>query len=268
MSDKYLKYQITTQKAGLRHQAYNLKTLIYESYILGRVAVISKWHLFGYHNFRKGVDTDFEKYFDFQGVRIEGKKPQIELEKNIGRIEVEQEYQMNDSIDPLAVMAVRKFPPNEGCSWKYLKTDFDIYHKVKIPYSKEVVTLAQKLRKEIDYPLTVVHVRRRDVLKKKWRLWKDTRPKNILNVLKKIGSPNIVYVMSNETKEGFFDEISRDYKLKLIQNIPWLSDIQKEDNFLAYCIENQLLKMADKKVTTFSDNTDEEWDGFLSKATW
>ncbi len=268
MSEKYLKYRITTQKAGLRHQAYNLKTLIYESYTLGRVAVISKWHLFGYHNFKKGIDTDFAKYFNFQEVQIEGIKPQVKLERDLKAIKYEQEFHMDDLIDPHAVMAVRSFPPNEGCSWKHLKTDFDIYHKVIIPYSKEVVDLAKKLYEEIDSPLTTVHVRRRDVLKKKWRLWKDTRPKNIIKVLEEIGSPENVYIMSNETKKGFFNEISRYYKLSVIENIPWLSNIQKEDNFLTYCIENQLLKMSDKKVTTFSDNTDEDWDGFLSKATW
>ncbi len=268
MSDKYLKYQITTQKAGLRHQAYNLKTLIYESYTLRRVAVISKWHLFGYHNFKKGIDTDFERYFNFQEVEIDGIKTQIELERKLGRIKGEHEFYMGDSIDPQAVMAIRKFPPNEGCSWKYFKTDFDIYHKVVIPYSKEVMRLAQKIRDGIDGPFTVVHVRRRDVLKKKWRLWTDTRPKRIMQVLKDIDSPRNVYIMSNETKNGFFKRISKYYKLTLIEDIPWLLKLQKEDNFLAYCVENQLLKMADKKVTTFSDNTDENWDGFLSKSTW
>ncbi len=268
MSDKYLKYHISTRKAGLRHQAYNLKTLIYESHALGRFPVITKWLLFGYHNFNREVNTDFTKYFDFGGVQIGGLPIKVLMNKDLPPQEDMQIFQITESIDSNVKMAIRQFPPSEGCSWKYIDTDFDIYHKVTIPYSKEVITLAGKLLQEIGSPFTVVHVRRRDVLKKKWRLWWDTRPKHIISVLDQIQSPKNVYVMSNELKSGFFNAIGKRYELTTLKNVPWLIEVQKEDNFLAFCVENQLLKMAHKKITTFSDNTDEEWDGFLSKAKW
>ncbi|MBV6642943.1 MAG: hypothetical protein KI791_19660 [Cyclobacteriaceae bacterium] len=270
MNERYLKYEITTRKAGLKHQAYNLKTLIFESDALGRIPVISKWHLFGYHNFKKGIDTDFTKYFDFTKVQINDKHVKVLLEKDLKPPKSSHEYLPGEFISPEAEMAIRKFPVNEGGSWKYVKVLQDRYQEInlsiKIPYSKSVLDLADKLFHEIGDPMTVVHVRRRDVMKKNWRLLWDTKPKNILRKLIEVDSTRNVYIMSNEPRSSFFDSLKAHYNLTTIADYDWLKQIQKEDNFLAFCIELQLLKMATKKITTFSNNTDEDWDGYLSKA--
>jgi len=265
--EKYLMYEITTRKAGLRHQAYNLRTLVHEAFELGRVPVISKWYLFGYHNFNNELKTNFSRYFNFQKVSVGNQEVKVVFEDEVTSLE-RRNFGMSDPVDPNARLAVRQFPPSEGCSWKYHKTSFDIYHDVKIPFSKQVIASGQRLLNEVGSPLTVVHVRRRDVLKKKWRLWFDTRPNNIIRVLKTIDSPHNVYIMSNEPKVSFFDKVGAHYRLTTIRDVPWLMEVQREDNFLAFCIENQLLKMVDKRVTTFGNNTDEAWHGYLSKTKW
>jgi len=270
MNSRFLKYTITTHKAGLKHQLYNLKTLIYEAQRLGRIPIISSWHLFGYHNFKKGISTDFKKYFDLDKISIGGKHIEVAFEGDTTIPMESTEYKAGAQIDPKVPFAVRVFTPNNGCSWKFVEVEGDKYKEislgVKVPYSNEVVELANRLSTEIGQPLTVVHVRRRDVLKKQFRLWTDTRPKNILKVLDRVGSDKNVYIMSNELKKHFFDKISNHYNLTTINDVEWLAEIQRQDNFMAFCIENQLLKLANKKVTTFSNNTDENWDGFLSKA--
>lgn len=253
MEEKYLKYRITTTKAGLKHQSYNLKTLIAESYMTGRIPVISKLHLYGKHNFGKGLSTNLGEYYSLENISLKNSIQRIAYEEELASTPVQIPY--NNPIPENEKFVEKVFPAWEGCSWKYVDSSFDIYHEVKLPYLNTLNALANQVISKLGENYACVHVRRGDVLKffsRYRRLWLDTRPARILQVLDKNSSPGNVYIMSNE-KSSFFRFKKSPYKFWLYSDFPTLADIRLEDNYKLFCIENIIMEHAKLRISTFKD---------------
>jgi len=251
--DKYLKYKITTKKAGLKHQSYNIKTLFAEAYLTNRIPVISKIHLYGKHNFDKPLFSDLSKYYEYSETKIMGKPQKYCFEDDLAISPIQFKY---DGKMPQSANYVEKiFPSNEGCSWKFLSSPFDIYYSVTLSYRDEIYQLANQISKALGDNYACVHVRRGDVLKlfsKNWPLFFDTRPKNILKVLIQNSSPEKVYIMTNEN-QSFFNFKESKFQFYLSRHFPGIDRFRKEDNYYLFCIENLIMENAKLRISTFND---------------
>ena len=253
---KYLQYNITTRKAGLKHQSYNLKTLIAEACALGRIPVISQVYLYGKHNNGNELYTTLGNYYDLRNIRLKGKKKPICFPQEV---HIEPKFYKFDEVIPSGdEYVVKEFPLNEGCSWKYAKTDYDIYYDVKLPYTKQIEEKAKKVIDKLEKPYSCVHVRRGDVVRslayKYWPLIWDTKPSNIIEKLNENKSPLTVYIMTNERKRSFFDVKNSNYNILLSSDFPILAELSQQDNYLLFCIENMIMENAQLRISTFKDD--------------
>lgn len=254
MPNKYLKYRITTTKAGLKHQSFNLKTLISEAFLTNRIPVISPVSLYGKHNFNKPLESNLSQYFDLENIFLNGQRQQVAYSESI---ELDAfNIKPEDPIPTDEPFVEKVFPQDEGCSWKFVSSPFDIYYSVVLKYQNEIYQKADQLTEILGNDYACVHVRRGDVLKlfsKKWPLFLDTRPKNILKVLSKNASPKNVYIMSNE-KPGFFKFPSTPYRIFLANDFPEIDAIRHIDNYRLFCIESVIMEKAKLRISTFKDN--------------
>ncbi len=253
---KYLQYKITTKKAGLKHQSYNLKTLIAEADALGRIPVISPIYLSGKHNNSNELYTNLENYYDLRNIRLKGKKQPICFPQEI---DIEPKYyKFNEVIPSGDEYVVKEFPLSEGCSWKYAKTDCEVYYDVDLPYTRQIKENAKNVIDKLEKPYCCVHVRRGDVVRslvyKYWPLIWDTKPSSIIEKLDENKSPKTVYVMTNEKKKSFFNFKKSHYKVFLSTDFPFLEIISQQDNYLLFCIENIIMERAHLRISTFKDD--------------
>jgi hypothetical protein len=121
---------------------------------------------------------------------------------------------------------------------------------IKFSYNENILIISKQISTLLGNYLCI-HVRRTDRITTE-QINKDTSPDNILEKIKKYDNKN-VYIMTNE-------EISFFYKLKeqtdynifyFFTDFEILNKIKEEDNYLLFCIENEICNLADKRISTF-----------------
>lgn len=71
--------------------------------------------------------------------------------------------------------------------------------------------------------------------------------------------------MTNE-RISFFDELKNqsDYSIYFFSDFEILNQIKEEDNYMLFCIENEISKLADKRISTFKTSSVNKYIDYLT----
>lgn len=111
----------------------------------------------------------------------------------------------------------------------------------------------------LDKPLCCLHVRRGDYLRIHSSLQYTTSPKHIRDVLNKHKDQFCVcYIKTNEKNNHFFDELKKDFSIKLFSDFPILQNIHDSgDNYALYSIECCIRDLANIRISTLDTKQSE-----------
>lgn len=147
------------------------------------------------------------------------------------------------------------FIPRDELYMKYrdeimnLKYSIDFLEK----YKKIAFDVVQQMKR----PICVVHVRRGDFLEIHGSLNYTTSPENIKHILQKYHFETC-YIKTNESEMGFFDELKKDFKIKMFTDFDILKKIYDSgDNYALYSIECCIRNLCDIKISTFNTTQSE-----------
>jgi hypothetical protein len=244
---KYLTFNLPPVRsgAGLGHHLGNLYAFLNFAYHNDSHLVAPIFLLHGKHNSSKFLRSDLSKYFQFDSVVVGGKNFPIiphanSLDpENIKTIEVDQKtYDSCGGALPISDF----FSSLPDCS-RFIPTNNS---------SKEV---AKNVARMISDKYTCIHVRRGDKVfdlktgeVRDGELHHATSPENILRFAKLCGNKK-VYIMTDESPSFFSSLLDSEFDFFFYKDFDILNI---KDNFLLYQIENEIMRLADKKVSTFS----------------
>ena len=271
-SKKYLLYQYEMsqdeiQRAGLKHQTSNLYAFLKESYLLNRIAVIPKFHLGGLHNNGQDLSGHLDKYYDFENLKINGKRNYVIFEDEIKISNTSKEtlvvgmyqnitYSQNMEY-PIIIRKLKnilwRIPLYENYKEKSSKI------KISLPPSRKVQRIAQQAVQELKKGggYCSVHVRRGDRLDEHIGLRLFTSVFWIKRILKRnIPADATLFIMSDERKPGYFDSLESLYHVYHWNTIPAIEgrgmvSEDMNDNYFLFAVEQSIWKEAYFKIGTF-----------------
>jgi hypothetical protein len=229
---KYFSIDLSTIFAGLTHQIENLKTLIKYCYKHEYILILPQFRLYGLHNNHKEIRTNLSTYIDFKTLIVNNNYYEV----------------VTNEVDSKDIIYIKSKHYMNG-----LLCNDDMFMNLEwIPitfsYNKNIITIGKQISNILNNYICI-HVRRgdRNITK---QIDKDTSPNSILTKIKKHDIKN-VYIMTNENI-SFFDSLkSSDYNIYFFNDFDILKKIKEEDNYLLFCIETEICKLADKKISTF-----------------
>jgi len=222
----YFKIDLSTISAGLTHQQGNFTAIIRYCYHNNLKLIKPIFTLSGNHNNNNTLKTDLSKYFDLDGITVNG-----------------EPFKLYNDIDNIDYTIKKKSYKHEiltsDCIFQNL-TDI-----VVIPYKKDIIDIANKVSSNLgDY--MCIHVRRGDRITNN-QIDIDTQPNNIKTVINKY-QPKSVYIMTNKLNE--LESLSKIENIYFYTNFNFLKKIN--DNYYLYCIENNIMKFAKIRCSTFN----------------
>lgn len=231
--------------AGLNHHSGNLYCFLNLAYHKKKTLISPFVLLDGKHNSSPHLKSDLSKYFQFDSVIVEGSSFPIMANTN--------------SINPknIEVIDISQSSYNlcGGCL-----SNSDPFSSLPdyprhIPSNHKVKEMAKNVAQIISDKYTCIHARRGDrVFNLKTGKVRDeeldyaTSPENILKFAKLCGNKR-VYIMTNEAPNFFSSLRGSDFDFFFCKDFDILN---LKDNFLLYQIEKEIMKLADKKISTFS----------------
>ena len=143
----------------------------------------------------------------------------------------------------------------------YLKHKKEIHElNFNLEFLDKYKQIASEIVNSLDSPLCCLHVRRGDYLNIHNSLHYTTSPKHIRDVLAKHGDKfTVCYIKSNEKNVHFFDELKKDFNIKLFTDFPILKNIYNSgDNYALYSIECCIRDLSYIKISTFNTTESEQ----------
>ena len=230
VENKYVLYN-NNVNAGLSHLRSNLYTIIKEAYFNNETLIIPMFNLAGKHNNGKAIKSNLSKYYDYN------KKFEVILDKN--------------SINTQSIRVVNLMN-------QLSKNDKNIIHSnkeinINLPYNKSIINKAKQIS-NILQKFMCIHIRRGDMLKLKKNLNNGTNADSIIHKIQKYNWTHNIYIMTNEKDLTIYDSIIKKYKNKVYfyKDFNILNTI--EDNYYLFCIEKEIMKHANIKISTFKTN--------------
>lgn len=210
--------------AGLSHQMSNFMSIIRYCYHNKLKLIKPIFILTGKHNNNITLKTDLSKYYDLDRITINGE--QFKLYNNdINNYKNTIKYKAKNDLVRL----------DNGFS--------NLSGKVDIPYKKDIIDIAKKVSSYLgDY--MCIHVRRGDRITNR-QINIDTLPNNILRIIKDHNSKS-VYIMTNK-----LNELKPLWDIKNIYFYPNFELDKINDNYYLFCIENNIMKFAKIRCSTF-----------------
>jgi len=251
---KYFSIDLTTISAGLTHHIFNLETIIKYCYFNNYKLLIPEFELAGSHNNGKLIKTNLNKYINFDTLKVENKLYKIYFE-----IENKEENNEIIFIDKKKYYGGLLANDPLFSELKYIPIKFD--------YVDYILNISKNIINELKNYLCI-HVRRGDRITNK-QIDIDTSPNNIIKKIKKYDNKKI-YIMTNENVD-FFNELNKlypEYNIYFYINFPILIKLKKTDNYLLFCIENEICKYAEKKISTFKTPNHEYIDYLSEQPGW
>lgn len=242
---KYITYNCNAS-AGLSHQTSNLKYAIKEAYYSNKILVIPKFNLNGKHNNGIEIVSNLSKYYDYNKLKVNGKKYYVELDQNVKNIEK---------------INIKKNLFRIDSNIKHSQKNLDI----DLPYNKNIIDISNDISSQLG-KFICIHIRRGDMLHLKKNLDNDTGSQNILPKLKKYKNHfDNIYIMTNEKNLNMYNDLRNLYKNRLFfkDDFPKLNKIQ--DNYYLFCIENCIMDNANIKISTFKTDKKNYYNDYLSE---
>lgn len=225
----YLKIDLSTISAGLSHQKSNLVEIIKYCYDNNLKLIKPIFTLTGNHNKGKTLRCDLSKYYDLNSITVDGMKFKMyddnpENEYTIKKKRYKYGLLRNDPI--------------------FSKTSKKPY-KIVIQYRQDIIDIARSISSQLGNYMCI-HVRRGDRITNK-QIDKDTQADNIINIIHQ-HKPEKVYIMTNRMNE--LAKLKEDKKILFYNNFNCLTTII--DNYYLFCIENNIMKSAKIRCSTFN----------------
>lgn len=246
---KYFSIDLLTINAGLSHQISNLSILIQYCCKHEYILILPYFNLSGFHNNGKGILTNLSNYIDFKTLIVNNKIFEVVMDR--------------DNIDNKDIIHIEAKIYRFGL----LKND-DMFKDlecvpIKFSYNENILTISKQISKLLGNYLCI-HVRRTDRITTE-QINKDTSPNNILEKIKKYDNKN-VYIMTNE-EISFFDKLKEqtDYNIYFFTDFEILKKIKEEDNYILFCIENEICNLADKQISTFKTPFVDKYIDYLTE---
>jgi hypothetical protein len=247
---KYFSIDLSTiSAAGLTHQLTNLKTLIEYCYKNKYILILPYFKLYSFHNNGKELITNLSNYIDFKTLIVNNKIFEVIMDR--------------DNIDNKDIIHIEAKKYHFG-----LLANDDMFKNLKwIPinysYNENILTISKQISKQLSNYLCI-HVRRTDRITTE-QINKDTSPNNILEKIKKYDNKN-VYIMTDE-KISFFDKLKEqtDYNIYFFTDFEILKKIKEEDNYILFCIENEICNLANKRISTFKTSNVKKYIDYLTE---
>lgn len=232
---KYIFIDLTHINAGLSHNCANLNVLLCYCYANNYGLILPIFHLEKFHNNDKAIFDNLTNYFDFNTLLVNNKRFNLVMNK--------------DNLNSNDIIHINKTQYENS----RLLQDIGIFKDIKnVPISYSYNENILKISKQIVNTLgnfLCIHVRRTDRLTTK-QIKIDTSPPNILTKIKKYNNKN-VYIMTNE-EIPFFDSLKdSNYNIYFFTHFEILKKLKEEDNYLLFCVENEICNFADKRISTF-----------------
>ena len=245
---KYFSIDLSTIEAGLTHQISNLVVLLRYCYKCNYILIVPQFKLCGSHNNGKSLITNLSNYIDYSTLKVNNTFFQVVMDR--------------DNIDNDDIIHIESKKYKGGI----LSNDNMFKNIEKIPlyysYNENILTVSNQISQIMGRYLCI-HVRRTDRVTTE-QIDKDTSPTNILEKIKKYDNEN-VYIMTNE-RISFFDELKNqpDYSIYFFSDFEILNQIKEEDNYMLFCIENEISKLADKRISTFKTSSVNKYIDYLT----
>jgi hypothetical protein len=246
---KYFSIDLSTISAGLTHQFGNLRILIQYCCKHKYILILPHFKLYGFHNNGKEIITNLSNYIDFKTLIVYNKTFEFVMDR--------------DNIDNKDIIHIKAKKYRFG-----LLNNDDMFKNlecvhIKFSYNENILTISKQISKLLGNYLCI-HVRRTDRITTQ-QINKDTSPNNILEKIKKYDNKN-VYIMTNE-EISFFDKLKKqtDYNIYFFTDFEILKKIKEEDNYILFCIENEICNLADKQISTFKTSNVYKYIDYLTE---
>jgi len=246
---KYFQIDLSEISAGLTHQIGNfMRILLYcnnYNYIL--IAPIFKLH--GIHNNGKHILTNLSDYIDFKTIIVNNKSLEIVFSN--------ENIKNEDIINVEAKTYISGLLVNDDM-FKNLEC-----FSIKFSYNENILNISKEISKQLgDY--LCIHVRRTDRMTTE-EINRDTSPDNILQKIKKYNNKT-VYIMTDE-KISFFDKLKEQkyYSIYFFSDFEILKKIKEQDNYMLFCIENEICNLANKRISTWKTTNVNKYIDYLSE---
>ena len=222
----YFKIDLSTINAGLTHQTANLRTIINYCFINNLKLIKPIFTLSGDHNNNNELKTDLSKYYDLNGITVNGHL-----------------FKLYDDINYTYTITKNTYKHGllyNNSTFQNLK---DV--KIDIPYKNDIIEIANQISSELDEYMCI-HVRRGDRITNN-QIDIDTQPNNIINVINKYKTKK-VYIMTNTLNE--LKTLSNIENIYFYTNFNVLKIVN--DNYYLFCIENNIMEFAKIRCSTFN----------------
>ena len=283
----YLQYKTSTPVvAGLDHQVANLRCLLGEAYVTGRLAVLPPLHLFPKYNFGVRRDWKWETYFDFGESRLvdaTGQEHPLPIadgrpdaDARTLRLRPGERMPSGARHYGLVVRHVelttfkREIPADD---WPAIT--------ITLRASASVIELARHVVQHIALldggRFSAVHVRRGDRLKlhRQYPGWL-TEPAHVRKYLTALGvaEGSVLFIASDERDPNFWRPLAEHYRLIRYVDFPRLEALVAKgatlpDNYLLYQVEREVMRSAWLRVDTLPKHDELYTHGSLvSEENW
>jgi hypothetical protein len=219
------------------------------------------------HNFDKEVDASWDKYINLDKIAIRTdnatnyvkalKRDVIaDFDDAFAVLEVNGKHLISATENAEYKLIIKNNPSGLGADNVYRHDDFDF--EVGFLPSDAVLYHAEQIRRQLG-TYHSMHVRRGDMLTEKKRypnLEQDTRPGRIHETVSRVlPRGSLLYILTDERTEGYFDVLKKDYQIYQYSDFPELKALVEgdhPDNFFLYEIEQLIFAKAETKIYTFA----------------
>lgn len=239
----YFKIDLRSINAGFNHQFGNFLTIIKYCYFNNKKMIKPIFKLDKKHNKNKkcNIKTDFSKYIQIDKIKVNNAPFKL--------------YDDNKNIN--YTISRKKY------KYGLLKRD-DFFKNIKhanIQYqmTDDIVNIGNYISNILGDDYMCIHVRRGDKLKKK-QMVIDTEPESIKKMIDKYDKKQI-YIMTNNLADiKPIRDLIKDKEIYFFDDFENLKNIK--DNYYLYCIENEIMKNASIRCSTFNVKKKRKCDTF------
>jgi len=224
----YFKIDLSTINAGLTHQTGNLRTIINYCFTNNLKLIKPNFILYGLHNNNTTLKTDLSMYYDLNSITVDGK---------LFKLYDDFDYMYTIKNESYKDGLISNNPTFQNLKWR----------KIDIPYKKNIIDIANEISVELGEYMCI-HVRRGDRITNE-QIDIDTQPNNIMKVINEY-KPKKVYIMTNKLNE--LKSLANIENIYFHTNFDVLNKIN--DNYYLFCIENNIMKFAKIRCSTFNVN--------------
>ncbi len=264
--DKYLIYQNYTPRVGISHHTTNLSSMIKEASLSDRILCVPSFHLAGFHNNDKALDSHLNEYIDFSKITFGGKEVRTTLvtfpetltvqHKTIPHTESLLDYDEDYIIKDLTPIS-------------FLHTEYDSLYGDSLsqqycdtPTHPEILRQSKEVADVIPFNNSAwIHIRKGDMshLTKQY-----TSHQCIHKEIQRIApQTQTIYIATNETNLDLYTPLQERYRVFFYTDFPIFKKLRNKDNYKLFLAERDLREHFTVCISTFKTNNP-LYSGFLS----